>query len=47
MTLAPWPLSGRSAQLDSIDGHARAGTSGGVVLYGPAGAARRAWPRRR
>jgi DNA-binding CsgD family transcriptional regulator len=37
MMLARWPLTGRSAQLDSIHRQDRAGTAGGVVIYGPAG----------
>ena len=37
MTLAPWPLTGRTEQLEAIGRDYRAGTVGGVVLHGPAG----------
>ncbi len=37
MTGTAWPLTGRSTQLDAIHRHDRAGTTGGVVIHGPAG----------
>ncbi|HSB84904.1 MAG TPA: ATP-binding protein, partial [Ilumatobacteraceae bacterium] len=37
MTLAPWPLTGRSAQLEQLGRHYLDGLCGGVVLSGPAG----------
>ncbi len=37
MTLALWPLTGRTEQLEAIGRDYRAGTVGGVVLHGPAG----------
>ncbi len=35
--VAPWPLTGRTAQLEELARHYRAGECGGVVLQGPAG----------
>ncbi len=35
--IAPWPLTGRSAQLEELGRHYRDGACGGVVLHGPAG----------
>jgi DNA-binding CsgD family transcriptional regulator len=35
--VAPWPLTGRTPQLEELGRHYRDGTSGGVVLQGPAG----------
>jgi ATP/maltotriose-dependent transcriptional regulator MalT len=35
--LAPWPLTGRSAELERLGGLYRNGACGGVVLFGPAG----------
>jgi DNA-binding CsgD family transcriptional regulator len=37
MTLAPWPLTGRSEQLEVLGRYYRDGSVGGVVLHGPAG----------
>jgi DNA-binding CsgD family transcriptional regulator len=34
---APWPLTGRTTQLEEIGRHYRAGVCGGIVLNGPAG----------
>src|SRR5215213_6406096 len=35
--IAPWPLTGRSAQLDELGRHYRDPAIAGVVLHGPAG----------
>ena len=35
--IAPWPLTGRSAQLEELGRHYRDPARAGVVLYGPAG----------
>jgi replication-associated recombination protein RarA len=35
--VAPWPLTGRTAQLDELGRLYRTGGCGGIVLQGPAG----------
>ena len=35
--VAPWPLTGRTAQLEELGRLYRGGETGGVVIYGPAG----------
>lgn len=37
MIVAPWPLTGRTAQLEDVGRLYRAGACGGIVLQGPAG----------
>src|SRR4051794_41705796 len=35
--IAPWPLTGRTAQLEELGRHYRDPARAGVILYGPAG----------
>src|SRR4051794_41919843 len=37
MMIAPWPLTGRSAQLEELGRHYRDNSRSGALLHGPAG----------